>query len=225
MPMLSARSRPSSIRRGDPTSRAQRTPERCWSSPFASATASRTSVGSPPRSIQCEPPGRVRWLWPSTRPGTIVVPPASTHSQPAGRSPSSPVGRIQLILPPSARMLTPSRSRGDRPSAIAAPLYKTLPMAAPYAGCTACRLSGPGPLQFRPLPLVGVPAGETGVRALAAQQPGDRLPGGLVGGRVHHHPGAGDGEHGQAGGGHGQPLVRRVPEDLEVGSRARHLVL
>ena len=31
--------------------------------------------------------------------------------------------------------------------------------------------------QFGPLPLVGVPAGEPGVRALAAQQPFDRLPG------------------------------------------------
>ena len=29
------------------------------------------------RAIQCEPPGSVRWLWQSTIPGTIVVPPAS----------------------------------------------------------------------------------------------------------------------------------------------------
>ena len=120
--MLRARSRPSSIRRGDPTSRAHRTPERCRSSPLASATASSTSVGSLPRSIQCEPPGIGRWLWQSTRPGTIVVPPESTYSQSAGRPPSSSVGRIQVILPFSTRTLTPSRSCGDRPSAIAPPL-------------------------------------------------------------------------------------------------------
>jgi hypothetical protein len=40
--------------------------------------------------------------------------------------------------------------------------------------------------QLGPLPLVGVPAGEPGVRALAAQQPGDGLPGDLVGGRAYH---------------------------------------
>ena len=86
MPRLSARSLPPIGRRGAPTSRAQRTPERYCSSPLASATASRRSVGSLPRSIQCEPPGRVRWLCPSTIPGTIVAPPASTISQSAGSS-------------------------------------------------------------------------------------------------------------------------------------------
>jgi hypothetical protein len=42
----------------------------------------------------------------------------------------------------------------------------------------------------------------------------------LAGGRVHDHPGAWHREHPEAGGGQHQPLVRRVPEDLQVGGLA-----
>jgi hypothetical protein len=77
-------------------------------------------VGSAPLSIQCDPPGRVRWLCPSTMPGMIVVPPVSTTSEPAATSPSSSAGLIHAILPSLTAMLTPVRSRGEPPSASAA---------------------------------------------------------------------------------------------------------
>jgi len=53
-------------------------------------------------------------------PGTIVVPPASTTSQPGGSGPSSPEGLIQEIRPPDTSTLIPTDSCADRPSASAA---------------------------------------------------------------------------------------------------------
>ena len=58
------------------------------------------------RSIQCAPPGRVKWLWQSTIPGTIVEPLASTTSAPARTGPASSLGRIHAMRPSSTRMLT-----------------------------------------------------------------------------------------------------------------------
>ena len=84
----------------EPTSRAQRTPRRVMSSALRAAVATAVAGGSSPRSIQCEPPGIVRWLWPSTMPGTIVDPPASTISSPSA----------------GARVLLARRSAGSRRS-------------------------------------------------------------------------------------------------------------
>ena len=67
------RSRSATPRRG-PTARP---PDRS-SRALCSAASSSRSGGSKPRSIQWAPPGRVRWLWLSTIPGTIVDPEAST---------------------------------------------------------------------------------------------------------------------------------------------------
>src|SRR2546422_1183365 len=121
-----ARFRPSrgSTASGDPTSRAQRTPARPRRSPLCSATSSSSSGGSAPRSIQCEPPGSVTWLWASTMPGTIVEPPASMTWTSGGRSPSSALGRIQTMRSASARRLTPFRSDDPVGSARAASRYK-----------------------------------------------------------------------------------------------------
>src|SRR5256712_10046544 len=113
-----------SAARGDPTSRAQRTPARLRRSPLCSATASSSSGGSAPRSIQWEPPGSVTWLWASTIPGTIVEPPASMTWTSGGRSPSSVLGRIQTTWPASTRRLTSFRNDGPVGSARAASRYK-----------------------------------------------------------------------------------------------------
>src|SRR5213594_2115604 len=92
---------------GDPTSRAQRTPARPKRSPLCSATSSSSSGGSAPRSIQCEPPGSVTWLWASTMPGTIVEPPASMTWTSGGRAPSSLPERIQTTWPASSTPVAP----------------------------------------------------------------------------------------------------------------------
>lgn len=60
----------------------------------AGGAACGAGVGWAPRSIQCDPPGRVRWLCPCTMPGMIVLPPASTIPQAAGRSPSGGKGIV-----------------------------------------------------------------------------------------------------------------------------------
>ncbi len=79
------------------------------------------------RSIQCEPPGSVRWLWPSTMPGHDRRPAGVDDLEPVGRPGSSSRvdGRIQAIRSPSTRMLTPIWSRSLRPSASAASRYRT----------------------------------------------------------------------------------------------------
>src|ERR1019366_2466748 len=62
----------------------------------------------------------------STRPGTIVVPRASTITKPvAGPGASSAsVGRIQAIRPSATRTLIPVSRRADRPVARLAPRYR-----------------------------------------------------------------------------------------------------
>ena len=82
--------------------------------------ASNRSAGSKPRSIQCAPPGNVRWLWLSTSPGTMVQPDASTTSVSAPGSGSSSVGRIHAMRSSSTSKLTPTFSCGPVPSASAA---------------------------------------------------------------------------------------------------------
>src|SRR5258706_524735 len=70
------------------------------------------------RSIQWAPPGRVTWLWPSTIPGTIVVPEASTISGggPEPGSPSSALGRLGVGRPDERerRRLAVELDRDDR---------------------------------------------------------------------------------------------------------------
>src|ERR1019366_3818425 len=66
------------------------------------------------------------WLCGSTRPGTIVVPRASTITKPAAGpgSSSASVGRIQAIRPSATRTLIPVSRRADRPVARLAPRYR-----------------------------------------------------------------------------------------------------
>ena len=126
-PRASARWRPStgSIPIGLPTSRSHLMPARHASRPFRSATATRTAGGSPMRLRYSTPPGSTVWLWASMRPGTIVLPRASTIARPAGGpgSSSASVGLIHTIRPCATRTLMPVSRRSDRPVAKLAPRY------------------------------------------------------------------------------------------------------
>jgi hypothetical protein len=71
-------------------------------------------------SSQCAPPGRVRWLWQCTSPGTMVAPDEATISTAGPISSSASLGRIQTTRLLSTRTLTPRRGSGERSSANAA---------------------------------------------------------------------------------------------------------
>ena len=105
-------------RRHGPSGRLPRAAPRRFARPRRSGSA----VSSAPRATQCAPPCSVRWLWQSTKDGTIVAPLASMTLAPApgfGRRLAVEDARSRARPPTST--LTGVRSTGLSPSASAAP--------------------------------------------------------------------------------------------------------